>query len=376
MKKVSNGSELPKIAYVFGDMSGGGHNLQAFKTIIYSGAKENCIVISLSRGQDCSLERKLNLIGINVIYSPLNKLRIFSCIKELKRIVTEQNCTIVHSNGLKSDLISHYAFCKSNIKHVITLHNYLKADAFLRMSRLKAMIAVYIQANLLKKCQYIIACSKTLEKQMRSDAPNLKICTIQNGVDIDRFKILDKMSLRTEYNIDLYTIIFISTGRMSPRKRILETGEAFLRANLGAEFELWFVGDGECFEKYKATFSEEKNIKFLGRQENIVELLNIADVFVSSSETEGLPLAVLEAISTGKPVYLSDIPQHNEILEEYPSAGKMYHLGNIDELAELFKNTNEYIKEYKPISFSETNFDIRVMGASYRNYYLKICNEE
>ena len=370
MKKVSDGSQLPKIAYVFGDMSGGGHNLQAFKTIIYSGAKDNCIVISLSKGQDCSLEKKFDSIGMNVIYSPINKLEIFSGIQNLKRIVLEQNCIIVHSNGLKSDLISHYAFRKSNIKHVITLHNYLKEDAFLRMGRLKATIAVHLQAYLLKKCKYIIACSKTLEKQMRSDNPNLKICTIQNGVDVDNFKLLDKKSLRRKYHIDSNKVIFISTGRMSPRKRILETGEAFLKANLGDHFELWFVGDGEHFEKYKAVFSKEKNIKFLGRQDNIVDLLNIADVFVSSSETEGLPLAVLEAISTGKPVYLSDIPQHKEILEEYSSVGKMYHLGDINELAELFKNTNEYIKGFRPISLLETNFDICVMGTSYRNYYL------
>ena len=370
MKKVSNGRKLPKIAYVFSDMSVGGHNLQAFKTIIYSGAKDNCIVVSLSRGQDCSLEKKFNSIGINVIYSPLNKFKLFSSLKNLKTIVTERNCTIVHSNGLKSDLISHYAFCKSNIKHVITLHNYLREDAFLRMNKLKAMTAVCVQAKLLKKCKYIIACSKTLERQMRSDAPGLKICTIQNGVDVDRFKILDKLSLKKKYSIDPNKIIFISTGRMSPRKRIIETGEAFLKANLGTKSELWFVGDGECLEKYKTEFSTANNIKFLGRQDNIVELLNIADVFVSSSETEGLPLAVLEAISTGKPVYLSDIPQHNEILEERSSAGEMYHLGNIDELAQLFKNTGEYIKGFRPISFEGTDFDIRVMGASYRNYYL------
>lgn len=33
--------DMPKIAYVFGDLTGGGHNLQAFKTIIYSGAVKN-----------------------------------------------------------------------------------------------------------------------------------------------------------------------------------------------------------------------------------------------------------------------------------------------------------------------------------------------
>lgn len=374
MKKAFSNRKLPRIAYVFGDMSGGGHNLQTFKTIVYSGAKDNCIAISLSKGQDCSLEEKLNSIGINVIYLSLNKFKMLSCIRTLKRIVLEQNCTLVHSNGLKSDFISHYAFNKTKIKHIITLHNYLKEDAFLRMNRLKAMVAVHIQENLLKKSKYIIACSKTLAKQMRSDNPDLKLYTIQNGVDVDQFKILNKLFLRERYNIDPNKIIIICTGRMSPRKRILETGKAFLKADLGAQYELWFVGNGEYFEEYKEIFSSVENIIFWGRRDNVAELLNTADIFVSSSETEGLPLAVLEAISTGKPVYLSDIPQHQEILADCPSAGKLYHLGDIDELALLFNNSREYMGEFTPISLQGTDFDIRIMGEKYKNYYLTIQN--
>ena len=374
MRKASNGERLPKIAYVFGDMSSGGHNLQAFKTVIYSGAKDNCIVVALSRGRDYSLEKKFNENGIQVIYLSLNNLELISSIKKLRKIVLDNNCKIVHSNGLKSDWVSHYAFNKSSIMHVVTLHNYLKEDALLRMGIVKAKIAIIVQSRLLKRCNHIIACSKTLENQMRSDNPDLKIHTIQNGVDIDRFCKLDKCVLRKKYSIDPKKFIFISTGRISPRKTILETGEAFLKANLGDNFELWFVGSGECFEEYKAALSGVSNVKFLGRREDIVELLNIADVFVSSSETEGLPLAVLEAISTGTYVYLSDIPQHKEILEEYPSAGRFYHLGRVDELAKLFQNARKDIKKNNPISLVGTNFDIKVMGKSYRDYYIMMNN--
>ena len=207
---------------------------------------------------------------------------------------------------------------------------------------------------------------------MRSDNPELNIYTIQNGVDTEYFRKLDKDALRRKYGINPRKFIFISTGRMSPRKRILETGEAFLQANFDDNYELWFVGDGECFEEYKAAFSSANNIKFFGRREDIVELLNLADAFVSSSETEGLPLAVLEAISTGRYVYLSDIPQHREILEEYPSAGKLYHLGKIEELTKLLQSARDDIKKSNPVSLAGTNFDIRIMGERYKNYYMMI----
>ena len=101
-----------------------------------------------------------------------------------------------------------------------------------------------------------------------------------------------------------------------------------------------------------------------------MELLNLADAFVSSSETEGLPLAVLEAISTGKFVYLSDIPQHREILEEYPYAGKLYHLGKIEELTKLLQIACDDIKKSNTISLVGTNFDIGIMSERYKNYYM------
>ena len=112
MSKVSD-SLLPKILYVFGDMSGGGHNLQAFKTIYYSGAADNCVVVSLSDGDDKTIENKLGEFGLSVIYLNMNKFRLSAAVKELRRIAAENNCAIAHSNGLKSDLMCSLAFVTS-----------------------------------------------------------------------------------------------------------------------------------------------------------------------------------------------------------------------------------------------------------------------
>lgn len=365
-----------RIAYVFGNLSNGGHNLQALKTILSAGFKENCIVVSLFETEGTSIESEIKANGIEVIALNLGKKSILCGIRNLREVVIRYNCNIVHSNGLKSDSMCYYAFHNTKIQHVITLHNYLKEDAYLRMGKMKAFIAVKVQSFILKRSQHIIACSEVLKQQMQSDNPYLKIDTIQNGVDTNQYKSEDMAELRKRYMIDQNKIIFISTGRMSSRKRIIETGKAFIMANLGNKAELWFVGDGEYFEEYKRVFSSIENIKFWGRRSDIPQLLNIADVFVSSSETEGLPLAVLEAISTGKKVYLSDIPQHKEILDKLTNCGYLYTLGHIDQLAKLFANTS---KDKNQKSSSEnvlknTDFDINVMGRKYKEYYWKIVD--
>ena len=156
---------------------------------------------------------------------------------------------------------------------------------------------------------------------------------------------------------------------MTLRKRIPETVDAFIRADL-PNARLLMVGNGPYLEEYKERYAQNKGVIFLGRRSDIKELLNIADIFVSSSESEGLPLAVLEAVSTQNYLYLTDIPQHKEILEEFDDAGRTYHLGNVDELARLFQKSGDDLKNRTPGSLNDTALDIRVMGAAYRNYYV------
>ena len=373
MERASN-VNLPKIAYVFGDLTGGGHNLQAFKTIIYSGAANNCIAISLSHNEDNRLESMLVHYGIKVFYCDSGKGGILGVLLSLRAIILRNRCKIAHSNGLRADLACHYSLKGMSVKHIITLHNYLRDDAFLRMNKIKASFAVMIQAHLLKRCKYIVTCSKTLESQMTADNPALKLFTIQNGVDTEVFCPMNKSDLREAYGIPKDKIIFISTGRMSTRKRIGETAIAFRDACLDDQYELWFVGTGEKFEEYRQKYAY-KNVKFWGRRDDIPNLLNIADVFVSSSESEGLPLAVLESIGCGTPVILSNIPQHKEILDKLPEAGVLYSLGVEHELSEIF-SSYEQVKSLGLNSLKGTCFDINVMGKKYAAYYLDVIDSQ
>ena len=123
---------------------------------------------------------------------------------------------------------------------------------------------------------------------------------------------------------------------MTLRKRIPETVDAFIRANIPNAY-LLMVGNGPYLEEYKKKYAKSKAVTFFGRRSDIKELLNIADVF-------GLPAKgdccqpVLEAISTGNYLCLSDIPQHQEVLGEFADAGKTYQLGSVEDLAALLRN--------------------------------------
>lgn len=369
---MDSSEKIPKIAFVFADLSYGGSNLQTVKIIQHSSAMNNCIVITLTDVEDEKiLENKLKDIGIEPIHMRFNRYSFFSDISRLRKVVAENNCQLVSSNGLRSDMACHYAFRKTNVPHVIVLHNYLREDAFLRMSKPKAILATMLQTRVLRDSKYVVACSKTLKKQTEEDIKGLKVTAIQNGVDPKDYPVLDKLELRRQYGFPNDALIFISTGSMTLRKRIPETVDAFIRANIPNAY-LLMVGNGPYLEEYKKKYANSQAVTFLGRRSDIKELLNIADVFVSSSESEGLPLAVLEAMSTGNYLCLSDIPQHQEILQEFGNSGVLYQLGDENELAALFRNTKELLEKSECIGLQNSVFDISVMGRAYRDYYMSV----
>jgi glycosyltransferase involved in cell wall biosynthesis len=81
---------------------------------------------------------------------------------------------------------------------------------------------------------------------------------------------------------------------------------------------LWFIGDGhlrDTITREIQTLGLANRVELTGMipRDNVFEKLTHADVVVSASRGEGLPVAVIEAMACRCPVILSDIPPHREI---------------------------------------------------------------
>jgi glycosyltransferase involved in cell wall biosynthesis len=141
---------------------------------------------------------------------------------------------------------------------------------------------------------------------------------VQNGADLDRVDRAVAVRQATR-NGTGFTVL--SVGRLEQVKDPIAALNAFSRSvGEDAGSRAVFVGAGEL----SATVSERA--EELGLQDRVVlpgliprdevfVLCADADVFVSTSHGEGLPVAVLEAMAAGCPVILSDIPPHRELAE-------------------------------------------------------------
>ena len=133
-----------------------------------------------------------------------------------------------------------------------------------------------------------------------------KLTVVENGVDMTRFGPDDqaRSALRHELGIGADARLIGTVGRQEQVKN----PELLMRAVaplLGPDVHLVLAGDGSLagrLSALSATLPNTESIHLLGRRDDMPRLLSALDIFALSSEAEGLPLVILEAMATGLPV--------------------------------------------------------------------------
>lgn len=141
-----------------------------------------------------------------------------------------------------------------------------------------------------------------------------RLWVVQNGVDVDR---VDRTLGDTFEGADRDAFSVVSVGQLIERKDPQCVLSAFAAADDGRS-QLTFIGAGDLRERLAAdirarNLADRVHLSGLIPRTSVYQELSRADMFVSASRGEGLPVAVLEAMVCRCPVVLSDIPPHREI---------------------------------------------------------------
>ncbi len=117
--------------------------------------------------------------------------------------------------------------------------------------------------------------------------------------------------LRSELGIPEEVPVIGTVGRLEAVKRQERILEATaILAEKGIDLHLLMVGEGTRrseLEKLSAKLGLQKRVHFTGYQRDPLPYLNLMDVFVLTSDTEGMPMALLEAWAAKKPVVVSAV---------------------------------------------------------------------
>lgn len=175
--------------------------------------------------------------------------------------------------------------------------------------------------------------------------------------------------------------ILIHISNFRPVKRVPDVIKIFDKVNKEVPAKLLLIGDGpdrfECEQLCRQLNITDK-VKFLGKQEAIVDILNASDLFLLPSQSESFGLAALEAMSCGLPVITSSVGGLPELIK-HNECGFIAEIGDIDRMAKYSIDllTNE--KKYEMFSNNARKravekFDSSFVVPMYENLYNKVLN--
>ena len=217
----------------------------------------------------------------------------------------------------------------------------------------------------------VVACAKSINNTNLRNAPQSFV--IHNGVELDGLGGSvpkdGKATARRVLNLPENGRLFVYAGPLISRK----DPEFLVRTILSRTSKydmLCLLGNGPLLSACRQLAGENQNIFLPGEVSDVTDYFRAADLFISASRAEGMPNAVLEALATGLPVVLSDIPAHREILDVCPDGGWLYNLGDQNNLCKLldYVTTTASIGRI-PSDFIKDNFSARSMSEAYQQLY-------
>lgn len=203
---------------------------------------------------------------------------------------------------------------------VATEHLTLRPDSRFPMGRRIITFLVRCTNRLLDKT---IAVSELSRDQLidHYGIPPERIVAIRNGMDVARFdEDVDASAVRAELGFEDDDSIALLIGRFAPLK-----GHTFALRALASAMErvpglkMVFAGNGELEEELKAEAGElglADRVLFAGFRRDVPRLLAASDVLILPSESESLPLVILEAMAARRPVVSTDVGGISEAVED------------------------------------------------------------
>ena len=323
--------------------------------------KYDVSLITLFSGNDPEVIAHLKRNDVSVYEcATLSRMKcLLGQCKEFDDIVRKGHYDVLHTHGLIPDIAS--SRLNTPVKKITTIHNNMYEDYLDSYGWIKSRIFITLHLNALKKLDKCVCCSESVYNVMKQRLNNATF--IRNGIEPAHAR---SVVTREELNIPDDARVFLYAGVLNSGKNIVWLIEKFVQHHSENEY-LLILGKGdkgaECKEK------ADDHVKMLGFQPDPMAYMNISDVYVSASKSEGFSISVLEALSCGLALFLSDIPSHREVVE----LGQDVYLGEIfsgeDFKTELNALRKNEINKSDIMAFQKKELSAKKMTARYQRWY-------
>ncbi len=292
--------------------------------------------------------------------SPFDK-RNLKAYKDLRKIIEDGRYELVHTHTPVASVCSRIACMNlQGVKVFYTAHGF----HFYKGAPLKNWLIYYPIEKLLSKHTDVLIAINKEDYEIACKKLHAKSTCLINGVGIDLKKFIPQTSalktqMRNHYGFDNDEFILFYAGELSYRKHQDLLIEAVcLLADSIPEIRLVLAGTGECENQYKELANKlgiGEKVKFIGYRNDIANLMLTADIAVSSSRQEGLPVNVMEAMASGLPIVVTDCRGNRDLVQN----GKNGYVVRLDD-PKSFKDSIKkiYTLPGNGSKFSRNNLEI------------------
>ncbi|MEL7160812.1 MAG: N-acetyl-alpha-D-glucosaminyl L-malate synthase BshA [Bacteroidota bacterium] len=230
----------------------------------------------------------------------------------------------------------------------------------------------------INKSDGVTAVSNSLKQDTLA---NFEICNpievIYNFIDFKRFKRENKNHFKTAIAPNGERIL-IHVSNFRPVKRVDDVIYIFKIVHDEIPCKLLLIGDGpersRC-EDLSRRLGLSQDIRFLGKQDAIEELLAVSDVFLLPSASESFGLAALEAMACQVPVVSSNVGGIPEVNID-GETGFLSGVGMVDKMAEdvlKILQDDEVLERFRAAALAQAaRFDIEEIVPKYETYYQQV----
>jgi glycosyltransferase involved in cell wall biosynthesis len=259
-------------------------------------------VVFLPANREGWLTRQLAGSGVTIEYFHVDRPVSQSCARSLHDAFRRHRIMVAHSHEFSMAVYGGWTSWRLGVPHIITMHG-VRYYAGRLQRRLAMRAAVTASAH-------TVAVSAPLAQHLRRDLflPDDRVVTIPNGV---RWVKPDRVTLREELRLQPDDRLLVAVGNLYPVKGHVHLIDALARlAAAHPGLHVAIGGRGQLEESLKARAREQgigDRVHLLGLRSDVAAVLAAADVFVLPSLSEGLPLALLEAMLAGCPIVATDV---------------------------------------------------------------------
>lgn len=272
------------------------------------------IAASKKRQLDEEIRHQVAFYDISFDRNPFSKNNM-EAYRQMKKLLRDNTYDMIHTHTPVASVITRLAAKNSLSKIFYTAHGF----HFYKGAPLKNWLIYYpIEKYLSRFTDCLITINKEDYQCAKNKFQSKEILYVPGvGIDVEKIRRIEvsRTQKRKELEIPENAYLIHAVGELNDNKN---HGEIIHAISELPDVYCVISGVGEKKDDLQRLIDEKKckdRVRLLGYREDVFEINKVADLFISASKREGLPVSVMEAMACGLPIVASSIRGTNDLIE-------------------------------------------------------------